>query len=74
MSYEKTDFIIYYELCYSIDKERIKRFVSMDHAEVRRKTSEVMAADSNTVHIQFHKFSATYGEFLSALRKAAECI
>lgn len=67
------EFVIYYELVYSVDKERIKKFLTLDIEEAKLKTSEVLG-NALTVHLQFHKFSSTRANFLIELRKATLCL
>lgn len=68
------EMVIYFELLYSIDKGRIKKFITLNYEEVKIKTSEVICADSDTVHLEFRKISATKSFFLAELRKAALCL
>lgn len=60
--------IIYHEIVFSIDKGRMKKFISLDKNEVVLKTSEVLL-ESDCVHLKYSRYSTTKKYFLGELRK-----
>ena len=70
---DNEEFVIYYELTYSVDKNRIKKFLTLQFEEIKLKTSEVLL-DANTVHFQYCRLTGTRAHFMSELRKATLCL
>lgn len=68
------EIITYYELIYSIDKARVKKFLSQYFKEIQIKTSEVLNGDTETIHLEFRKLSGTKAHFMGELRKATQCV
>lgn len=67
------EFVIYYELLYSVNKERIQKLVTLDIDEINTKTSEVILGGNDNVHFRFYRYSGTRKTFLLEVRKAAIC-
>lgn len=68
------EMVIYYELVYSVNKDRMKKLITLNFEEVKIKTSEVMKSDAEMIHLQYLKLSATRSFFMSELRKATQCL
>lgn len=68
------EIITFYELFYASDKGRILKFVSIHLDEVQKKTSEVLGASKDSVHIQFQVCKGTRKDLLAALKRAIQCL